>query len=92
MLEQYNSDEPPGPNKFLTIQAVPQTSYRTSFHGKPPGFNSPVAGPGEGPQIGGGPGGAFAGFGVGGGAMVLMAIGAAILVARRRRVIVPAGA
>ncbi|KAI0674610.1 translation initiation factor eIF 4e-like domain-containing protein [Trametes maxima] len=67
---QYNNDERPVPNKFLTIQAVPQSSFRTSFHGKPPGYNSPVAGPGEGPQIGGGPGGAFAGFagfGVGGG-------------------------
>ncbi|KAI0747108.1 translation initiation factor eIF 4e-like domain-containing protein [Daedaleopsis nitida] len=63
---QYNSDERPVQNKFLTIQAVPQSSYRTSFHGKPPGVNSPVSGPGEGPQIGGA-GGAFTGFGVGGG-------------------------
>ncbi|TFK88546.1 translation initiation factor eIF4e [Polyporus arcularius HHB13444] len=69
---QYNNDDRPVPNKFLTIQAVPQSSYRTSFHGKPPGFNSPVSGPGEGPQIGGapGPGGAFAGFGVGGGGVL----------------------
>ncbi|KAI0654918.1 translation initiation factor eIF 4e-like domain-containing protein [Cubamyces menziesii] len=68
---QYNNDERPVPNKFLTIQAVPQSSFRTSFHGKPPGFSSPVAAAGEGPQIGGGPGGAFAGFGVGGGGGVL---------------------
>ncbi|KAI1788075.1 translation initiation factor eIF 4e-like domain-containing protein [Ganoderma leucocontextum] len=67
---QYNNDDRPVPNKFLSIQAVPQSSYRTSFHGKPPGFNSPVSGPGEGPQIGGGPGGAFAGFGVGGGGVL----------------------
>ncbi|RPD56908.1 translation initiation factor eIF4e [Lentinus tigrinus ALCF2SS1-6] len=68
---QYNSDERPVPNKFLSIQAIPQSSYRTSFHGKPPGFNSPVAGPGEGPQVGGNaPGGAFAGFGVGGGGVL----------------------
>ncbi|KAH9930547.1 translation initiation factor eIF 4e-like domain-containing protein [Epithele typhae] len=67
---QYNNDDRPVANKFLTIQAVPQTSYRTSFHGKPPGF-SPVTSPGEGPQIGGpGPGGAFAGFGVGGGGVL----------------------
>ncbi|KAI0371353.1 translation initiation factor eIF4e [Pilatotrama ljubarskyi] len=71
---QYNNDERPVPNKFLSIQAIPQSSFRTSFHGKPPGFNSPVSAPGEGPQIGAGagpgpsgPGGAFAGFGVGGG-------------------------
>ena len=67
---QYNNDDRPVPNKFLTIQAVPQSSYRTSFHGKPPGYNSPVSGPGEGPQIAGGPGGAFAGFGVGGGGVL----------------------
>lgn len=67
---QYNNDDRPVPNKFLTIQAIPQSSYRTSFHGKPPGFNSPVSGPGEGPAIGGGPGGAFAGFGVGGGGVL----------------------
>ena len=67
---QYNNDDRPVPNKFLSIQAIPQSSYRTSFHGKPPGFNSPVSGPGEGPQIGGGPGGAFAGFGVGGGGVL----------------------
>lgn len=56
------------PNKFLSIQSLPQTAYRSSFHAKP-GFNSPVTGPGEGPGIGvaaPGPGGAFAGFGVGG--------------------------
>ncbi|PIL27769.1 hypothetical protein GSI_10922 [Ganoderma sinense ZZ0214-1] len=67
---QYNNDDRPVPNKFLSIQAIPQSSYRTSFHGKPPGFNSPVSGPGEGPQLGGGPGGAFAGFGVGGGGVL----------------------
>ncbi|EIW51656.1 translation initiation factor eIF4e [Trametes versicolor FP-101664 SS1] len=71
---QYNNEERPTANKFLSIQAVPQSSFRTSFAGKPPGFNSPVAGPGEGPQVGGapgaGPGGAFAGFGVGGGGVL----------------------
>ncbi|KAI0360378.1 translation initiation factor eIF4e [Trametes cingulata] len=70
---QYNNDERPVPNKFLSIQAIPQSSFRTSFHGKPPGFSSPVSAPGEGPQIGaaaGGPGGAFAGFGVGGGGVL----------------------
>ncbi|CDO71175.1 hypothetical protein BN946_scf184845.g45 [Trametes cinnabarina] len=68
---QYNNDERPVPNKFLSIQAVPQSSFRSSFHGKPGGFNSPVAAPGEGPgQLATGPGGAFAGFGVGGGGVL----------------------
>lgn len=64
---QYNNDDRPVPNKFLSIQALPQTSYRTSFHAK----SSPVSGPGEsGAQFpAAGPGGAFAGFGVGGGAI-----------------------
>ncbi|KAI0945094.1 hypothetical protein AcV7_001725 [Taiwanofungus camphoratus] len=61
---QYNNDDRPVPNKFLSIQSLPQTSYRTSFYGK----NSP--GPGEGPNGPSAPpvapGGAFAGFGVGG--------------------------
>ncbi|EPT05729.1 hypothetical protein FOMPIDRAFT_48838 [Fomitopsis schrenkii] len=64
---QYNNDDRPTPNKFLTIQALPQTSYRSSFHGSK---NSPMAGPGEGPGLpavgAAGPGGAFAGFGIGG--------------------------
>ncbi|KAH9849055.1 translation initiation factor eIF4e [Lenzites betulinus] len=68
---QYNNEERPVANRFLSIQAVPQSSFRASFQGKPPGFQSPVSGPGEGPAIGGGtPGGAFAGFGVGGGGVL----------------------
>ncbi|KAF7797376.1 hypothetical protein EIP86_008571 [Pleurotus ostreatoroseus] len=68
---QYNTDDRPTPNKFLSIQALPQTAYRSSFHTKPGGgFNSPVSGPGEGPgaPAAGQPaaGGAFANFGVGG--------------------------
>ncbi|KAH9943526.1 eukaryotic translation initiation factor 4E class II [Amylocystis lapponica] len=64
---QYNNDDRPVPNKFLTIQALPQTSYRTSFHAK----SSPISATADGtaPFSGGGgagPGGAFAGFGVGG--------------------------
>jgi len=69
---QYNNDDRPTPNKFLSIQALPQTSYRSSFHAKP-GFSvqSPVSAAAEGPGApapGGAaqPGGAFAGFGVGG--------------------------
>ncbi|OBZ78362.1 Eukaryotic translation initiation factor 4E type 2 [Grifola frondosa] len=34
---QYNNDDKQVPNKFLTIQTVPSSSYRTSFHGNPPG-------------------------------------------------------
>ncbi|KZT07949.1 translation initiation factor eIF4e [Laetiporus sulphureus 93-53] len=71
---QYNNDDRPIPNKFLTIQALPQTSYRSSFHNK----GSPLNGPGELPgSVSGlpnvgppGPGGAFAGFGVGGGGVL----------------------
>ncbi|EIN08991.1 translation initiation factor eIF4e [Punctularia strigosozonata HHB-11173 SS5] len=54
---QYNSEDRPNHNKFISIQSIPQTSYRPSFR------NSPVAGPGEGPQVGG----AFGSFSVGGG-------------------------
>jgi translation initiation factor 4E len=55
---QFNSEDRPSHTKFIAIHAIPQTSYRSSFR------NSPVAGPGEGPQIGGS-GGAFGSFGVG---------------------------
>jgi len=66
---QYNTEDRPLPNKFLSIQAVPQSSFRPTFHNKPA---SPVTGPGEGPGPGpasAGPGGAFAGFGVNGGVL-----------------------
>ncbi|CCL98035.1 uncharacterized protein FIBRA_00029 [Fibroporia radiculosa] len=63
---QYNSDERPVPNKYLSIQSLPQSSYRTSFQGK----SSPMAAPGEGPGLPAAPGGAFAGFGVGGGGVL----------------------
>jgi len=59
---QYNSDDRPLPNKFLSIQAVPTSTYRTTFtHSKTHssgGVESPVSA---------GPGGAFAHFS--GGAM-----------------------
>ncbi|KAI0826276.1 translation initiation factor eIF4e [Irpex lacteus] len=64
---QYNSDDRPTPNKFLSIQSLPQTAYRSSFHTKP-GYSSPLSGPGEGPQASAGS--AFAGFGVGGGGVL----------------------
>lgn len=72
---QYNNDDRPTPNKFLSIQSLPQTSYRSSFpSGKPP-FVSPVAGPGETPSAAHPPpnagGGAFGSFGAGGGGGVL---------------------
>jgi len=61
---QYNTEDRPLPNKFLSIQSVPQSSFRPSFHNK--GAASPVTGPGEGPAPGStGPGGAFSGFGGG---------------------------
>ncbi|KZT18922.1 translation initiation factor eIF4e [Neolentinus lepideus HHB14362 ss-1] len=65
---QYNTDDRPPLNKFLSIQSLPQSSFRSSFHGGTK-FNSPVTGPGEvASPVGGAPvpGGAFAGFGVGG--------------------------
>ncbi|KAI0280092.1 translation initiation factor eIF 4e-like domain-containing protein [Russula aff. rugulosa BPL654] len=43
---QYNTEDRPLPNKFLSIQAVPQSSFRPSFQNKGP--SSPVTGPGEG--------------------------------------------
>ena len=70
MCCQYNTEDRPPPNKFLSIQAIPQSSFRPTFHNNKTG--SPVSGPGEGPGPGpspasAGPGGAFAGFGVNGG-------------------------
>ncbi|KAI0253434.1 eukaryotic translation initiation factor 4E class II [Lactifluus subvellereus] len=65
---QYNTEDRPLPNKFLSIQAVPQSGYRSSFHKA----SSPVTAPGDGPgpvSAGPGPGGAFAGFGVNGGVL-----------------------
>jgi len=73
---QYNNDDRPTPNKFLSIQALPQTSYRASFANKPGSVTSPT-GPATPGPIGdvhappiavtsSAPGGAFAGFGVGG--------------------------
>jgi len=48
----YNTDDRPLPNKFLSIQTLPQTSFRSTFHGGRPDsrFNSPTTGPGEGPS------------------------------------------
>jgi len=74
---QYNTDDRPLPNKFLSIQAMPQTSYRSSFtpshsHSKSFGQGgsnqSPVdsAAPMSAGPTAGAPGGAFGSFGVGG--------------------------
>ncbi|KAI0302804.1 translation initiation factor eIF 4e-like domain-containing protein [Multifurca ochricompacta] len=67
---QYNTEDRPLPNKFLSIQSVPQSSFRPTFNVK---GGSPVTGPGELPvpapapaPIGVGPGGAFGSFGVNG--------------------------
>ena len=79
-LVQYNNDDRPTPNKFLSIQALPQTSYRSSFAHKPGSAMSPTTGPNPGPDThahvhapppalaatSSAPGGAFAGFGIGG--------------------------
>lgn len=68
---QYNTEDRPTPNKFLTISSLPQTAYRASFQ---KGF-SPVSAPGEGPGVAAGAapgaaGSAFANFGVGGGGVL----------------------
>ncbi|KAH9025951.1 eukaryotic translation initiation factor 4E class II [Lactarius pseudohatsudake] len=75
---QYNTEDRPLPNKFLSIQAVPQSSFRPTFHktGSPVTVPSELPGPGPAPAPGpgpananSGPGGAFAGFGVTGGVL-----------------------
>lgn len=60
--EQYNNDDRPTPNKFLSIQALPQTSYRSTFPGKPSSTGATTP-DGTVTSI---PGGAFGSFGVGG--------------------------
>jgi len=74
---QYNTEDRPLPNKFLSIQSMPQTSYRSSFqpghsHSRSLGRNegSPTDGgsgsAGSVGATGGAQGGAFGNFGVGG--------------------------
>ncbi|KAF9486166.1 translation initiation factor eIF4e [Pholiota conissans] len=55
---QYNSDDRPPPNKFLSIQSAPASSYRSSFQAPPGGTAAPSA-------VASGPGAAFGGFGTG---------------------------
>ncbi|THH20308.1 hypothetical protein EW146_g1013 [Bondarzewia mesenterica] len=65
---QYNTEDRPLPNKFLSIQAVPQSSFRSSFHGKSNSVTSPISATGDGVSpVSAAPGGAFAAFGMGGG-------------------------
>lgn len=74
---QYNSDDRPPPNKFLSIQSMPQSSFRSSFAGggahamsRSVSHGGPTATtPGaEGAPMSAGPaiGGAFGAFGTGG--------------------------
>jgi len=71
---QYNTEDRPLPNKFLSIQAMPQTSYRSTFqpghsHSRSAGRNesSPIdGGPLSAGPTGGAQGGTFGNFGVGG--------------------------
>lgn len=77
---QYNTDDRPLPNKFITIQSMPATSYRSTF-GQGPGAggggggghgrtgslgsaSSPAEGPGATMDVGSG---AFGAFGMNGG-------------------------
>ncbi|KAK7061231.1 hypothetical protein R3P38DRAFT_2677057 [Favolaschia claudopus] len=76
---QYNSDDRPLPNKFLSIQAMPVTSYRPTFQpngpGRLPGGHGRTESMGAGASpytpveqtvpSSAGPGGAFANFGIG---------------------------
>ncbi|ETW75701.1 hypothetical protein HETIRDRAFT_422374 [Heterobasidion irregulare TC 32-1] len=64
---QYNTEDRPLPNKFLSIQAVPQSSFRSSFHGKTSSVSSPISGPDSMSPVSAGPGAAFAAFSLGGG-------------------------
>lgn len=57
---QYNTEDRPLPNKFISIQSLPTTSYRSSFQSLPGGGGAGSSPAGPGPM-----GGAFAGFGVG---------------------------
>ncbi|KJA26730.1 hypothetical protein HYPSUDRAFT_84159 [Hypholoma sublateritium FD-334 SS-4] len=50
---QYNSDDRPPPNKFLSIQSAPASSFRSSFQGAPTSATAT------------GPSGAFGSFGTG---------------------------
>ncbi|EJD05453.1 translation initiation factor eIF4e [Fomitiporia mediterranea MF3/22] len=57
---QYNSEDRPPPNKFLSVHSTfPQSSFRSSF--SQGHANSPTFAPGETPTSAG-PGGAFSGF------------------------------
>ncbi|KAG6831431.1 hypothetical protein H0H92_010644 [Tricholoma furcatifolium] len=58
---QYNTEDRPLPNKFLSIQAVPNSSFRPNFQSGP---GSTVVSPTEGSGINAT--GAFGSFGVGG--------------------------
>ncbi|KAI5118595.1 hypothetical protein M0805_004170 [Coniferiporia weirii] len=61
---QYNSEDRPPPNKFLSIHSsFPQSSFRPTFNSGP--APSPTQAASDGP-LSAGPGGAFSGFGVGG--------------------------
>ncbi|KAF9556602.1 translation initiation factor eIF4e [Agrocybe pediades] len=66
---QFNSDDRPPPNKFLSIQSVPNSSFRPSFQGLPGSAVSshgPTRSFGGSGDISGLPsGGAFSGFGTG---------------------------
>ncbi|TFY73756.1 hypothetical protein EWM64_g10256 [Hericium alpestre] len=73
---QYNTEDRPQPNKFLSIQAAPSAGFRPSFHGKTGSVSgsgsvsSPVSAEMSAGPVSAGPGGAFAGFGVGGGGVL----------------------
>jgi len=75
---QYNSDDRPLPNKFLSISAMPMTSYRPTFQPNGPGRlgghgRTESMGAGASPYTpieqtvptSAGPGGAFGSFGIG---------------------------
>jgi len=59
LSQQFNNEDRPMPNKFLSIQSVPTSTYRSNFHPSPTVANGDMPSPG-------GNGGAFGSFGVGG--------------------------
>ncbi|KAG6333954.1 hypothetical protein ID866_5137 [Astraeus odoratus] len=60
---QYNTDDRPPPNKFITIQAMPSTAFRSTFSPSAHGHRGSLATNGE--SMTPSSGGAFGSFGIG---------------------------
>lgn len=60
---QFNSEDRPPPNKFLSIQSAPASSFRASFQGNPPSAQNAASGHAPTRSYGGGDAAPVAGFG-----------------------------